>query len=439
MHACSRWLISYFHISNHRQRRPTRRLLLSIEPQLVYPLPPDEAAASAPSTSGQAPAASGPCLSATLLLERLPLPPGAAVAAGGPVAAAAGAACQVMVGVQLPGQQGGIARLAVVDEVFGPPGAGGRVGGASQGVLGKLQLPLHLLVAAARPAAAAAACDATMQLDSPPAGGGLLAGITAARGARQATAGPSAGARDSGQQGTRYGTSGAGSPQPVGRTAAAPVVLTVSVAFRTLDLVPLGPTAPHQRGEKLPDAAAQQQAAPTAEDRQRSFLGLQSPLRPAAAPTGSQQSAPAPPPSLSPLISQPPQPPPLVVHHLSSRPRLLLIDDFWDAAFCARLRAAAAPHLSRSKVASGNETPSRTSWSFFFVKADAEAPLIRAAEDSVRALFAAPAVLGSRPPLVKTEALQGGSGGRLEWGRGGRGGGGLFGSRLLRNTLTHQS
>jgi hypothetical protein len=44
---------------------------------------------------------------------------------------------------------------------------------------------------------------------------------------------------------------------------------------------------------------------------------------------------------------------------------------------CAALMAAAGPKLTRSRVASGNETPSRTSWSHFFIKDAAETPLIR--------------------------------------------------------------
>lgn len=57
--------------------------------------------------------------------------------------------------------------------------------------------------------------------------------------------------------------------------------------------------------------------------------------------------------------------------------------------------------------ATGNETPSRTSWSHFFVRDAADTALIKSAEAAIEALFSAPAVLGGRRPLAKTEALQG--------------------------------
>jgi hypothetical protein len=56
---------------------------------------------------------------------------------------------------------------------------------------------------------------------------------------------------------------------------------------------------------------------------------------------------------------------------------------------------------------SGNETPSRTSWSYFFTKAAAEHPLVVATEDHIEKLFKLPEIAGPRPKLFKTEALQG--------------------------------
>ena len=56
----------------------------------------------------------------------------------------------------------------------------------------------------------------------------------------------------------------------------------------------------------------------------------------------------------------------------------------------------------------GNETPSRTSWSYFFTKAAADHPLVVATEAHIEKLFKLTEILGPRPELFKAEALQGG-------------------------------
>jgi hypothetical protein len=56
----------------------------------------------------------------------------------------------------------------------------------------------------------------------------------------------------------------------------------------------------------------------------------------------------------------------------------------------------------------GSETPSRTSWSHFFVKDAAKHPLVAAAEGQIEALFGCPALRGPYKPLAKIEAIQGG-------------------------------
>lgn len=91
---------------------------------------------------------------------------------------------------------------------------------------------------------------------------------------------------------------------------------------------------------------------------------------------------------------------------LSTAPRLLVIDDFFDAGLCEALMALARDKLVRSRVASGSETPSRTSWSHFFVKDAAKHPLIVAAEGHIEALFGCAALRGPHKPLAKIEALQ---------------------------------
>lgn len=62
----------------------------------------------------------------------------------------------------------------------------------------------------------------------------------------------------------------------------------------------------------------------------------------------------------------------------------------------------------------GSETPSRTSWSHFFVKDAAKHPLILAAEGHIEALFGCAALRGPHKPLAKIEALQG-EAGSLMW------------------------
>jgi hypothetical protein len=55
----------------------------------------------------------------------------------------------------------------------------------------------------------------------------------------------------------------------------------------------------------------------------------------------------------------------------------------------------------------GSETPSRTSWSHFFVKDAAKHPMVAAAEGQIEALFGCVALRGPHKPLAKIEALQG--------------------------------
>eukprot|EP00878_Enallax_costatus_P004227 GHUV01004457.1.p1 GENE.GHUV01004457.1~~GHUV01004457.1.p1 ORF type:complete len:357 (+),score=106.65 GHUV01004457.1:233-1303(+) len=91
---------------------------------------------------------------------------------------------------------------------------------------------------------------------------------------------------------------------------------------------------------------------------------------------------------------------------LSTSPRMLVVDGFFDAKMCEDLMCLAEGKLVRSRVASGSETPSRTSWSHFFVKEAAKQALIMSAESQIEALFKSEAVRGPFPPLTKVEALQ---------------------------------
>lgn len=68
-----------------------------------------------------------------------------------------------------------------------------------------------------------------------------------------------------------------------------------------------------------------------------------------------------------------------------------------------------SPHFLAAAAAAalpGSETPSRTSWSHFFVKDAARQVLIMSAESQIEALFKSNAVRGPFPPLAKVEALQ---------------------------------
>ncbi|KAF8056253.1 hypothetical protein HT031_006441 [Scenedesmus sp. PABB004] len=91
---------------------------------------------------------------------------------------------------------------------------------------------------------------------------------------------------------------------------------------------------------------------------------------------------------------------------LSHSPRLLVVDGFFEPGLCRGLMALAEGRLVRSRVASGSETPSRTSWSHFFVKEAARHELVAAAEARVEALFGCAALRGPHPPLAKVEAMQ---------------------------------
>eukprot|EP00879_Flechtneria_rotunda_P003674 GHRR01003911.1.p1 GENE.GHRR01003911.1~~GHRR01003911.1.p1 ORF type:complete len:380 (+),score=161.98 GHRR01003911.1:1720-2859(+) len=91
---------------------------------------------------------------------------------------------------------------------------------------------------------------------------------------------------------------------------------------------------------------------------------------------------------------------------LSTSPRLLVTDNFFDAATCEGLMELAQGKLVRSRVASGSETPSRTSWSHFFVKDAARHGLVAAAEAQIEALFKSAAVRGPFKCLAKVEAMQ---------------------------------
>lgn len=91
---------------------------------------------------------------------------------------------------------------------------------------------------------------------------------------------------------------------------------------------------------------------------------------------------------------------------LSTSPRMLVVDGFFDTRLCNDLMELAEGKLVRSRVASGSETPSRTSWSHFFVKDAARQALIMSAEAQIEALFKSSAVRGPFPPLAKVEALQ---------------------------------
>lgn len=64
-------------------------------------------------------------------------------------------------------------------------------------------------------------------------------------------------------------------------------------------------------------------------------------------------------------------------------------------------------HEFLCRSAAGSETPSRTSWSHFFVRESAKHALIAAAEAQIEALFGCSAVRGPQRPLAKVEALQG--------------------------------
>lgn len=91
---------------------------------------------------------------------------------------------------------------------------------------------------------------------------------------------------------------------------------------------------------------------------------------------------------------------------LSRSPRVLVVDNFLSPSLCEALMELAGPRLIRSRVASGTETPSRTSWSYFFTGDNARHPLITTTEARISALMQHPAVAAGCKPLAHCEALQ---------------------------------
>ncbi|GBF96179.1 hypothetical protein Rsub_08927 [Raphidocelis subcapitata] len=413
------------------------RLVLEVDPRVSAPAAPPPAgdgAAAAAAAPGAGPGGgAGPCLTASLLLERVPAgaggPAGAKPARGGAGDAEAEVAAQLMVGVRLPWERDRV-RLAVVDRVFPPPPPAAAAGAPpSRCALGDLQLPLGALLdaRAASEARARGGPGAAARGGAEPAGGGgrsgpggfgLLAGITAARAAEEAgrvggaaSAGAGAAAAAGLQQGLLPAAAAAAFPagaapgsgeQNGGGSAGAGAGggLTVCVTFHMLDLVPAGAasgaSAARRATAAASDARAPASAALSPPGASCAAAAAPGPLRPQPHPRAVSAASAA--------RGAAPAGPHLVVHHLSSRPRLLVIDGFWGADMCDELMASAAPRLTRSRVASGNETPSRTSWSFFFTRAAAEAPLIKAAEASIEALFAEAAHYDNRSGVPLTRA-----------------------------------
>ncbi|EFN57062.1 hypothetical protein CHLNCDRAFT_143806 [Chlorella variabilis] len=104
--------------------------------------------------------------------------------------------------------------------------------------------------------------------------------------------------------------------------------------------------------------------------------------------------------------------PGLVVHEaplllkVSEEPCLLLADAFLSPEECGEVRALGAPHMKRSKVSAGDETPLRTSWGTFLTGPLAQQPVAARLEGRVRQLAALACEAEGRRALQLGEATQ---------------------------------
>jgi len=95
---------------------------------------------------------------------------------------------------------------------------------------------------------------------------------------------------------------------------------------------------------------------------------------------------------------------------VSEEPRIILFDNFLSKADCEVLVALARPDLQRSRVATGTETPSRTSHGTFLTGRKEHEAVVLKVEEKIAQCLKRPEVLkfksGYRKPLIKSEALQ---------------------------------
>jgi len=95
---------------------------------------------------------------------------------------------------------------------------------------------------------------------------------------------------------------------------------------------------------------------------------------------------------------------------VSQEPRIILFDNFLSRADCNTLIELARPDLQRSRVATGTETPSRTSHGTFLTGRKETEPVVLKVEEKIAQCLKKSEVLkyksGYRKPLIKSEALQ---------------------------------
>ncbi|KAI3434742.1 hypothetical protein D9Q98_002802 [Chlorella vulgaris] len=104
--------------------------------------------------------------------------------------------------------------------------------------------------------------------------------------------------------------------------------------------------------------------------------------------------------------------PGLVVHEaplvlkVSEQPCLLLVDDFLSPSECQAVRCLGGPHLKRSMVSAGDETPLRTSSGAFLTGSLAQHPVAAHLDLRVSQLAALACQVEGRRPLQLGEATQ---------------------------------
>jgi hypothetical protein len=95
---------------------------------------------------------------------------------------------------------------------------------------------------------------------------------------------------------------------------------------------------------------------------------------------------------------------------VSEEPRIILFEDFLSKTDCQNLINLAKPELQRSRVATGTETPSRTSYGTFLTGRKERDPVVLRVEEKIAQCLKKSEVLkfksGYRKPLIKSEALQ---------------------------------
>merc|ERR1712157_115707 len=95
---------------------------------------------------------------------------------------------------------------------------------------------------------------------------------------------------------------------------------------------------------------------------------------------------------------------------ISEEPRIILFEDFLSRDDCEALIELARPDLQRSRVATGTETPSRTSHGTFLTGRKETEPVVLRVEEKIAQCLKKSEVLkfksGYRKPLIKSEALQ---------------------------------